>query len=151
MKQIDCIAKIYINIYKIMEKNYDNFWREYAELEKNENLKNNKLRNQYKKLLKGQINITGLFRHLNEDLDGWIPDGIVDIILVDEKQRGYSGQCARIINTDDNKLYLKTIDSGIRGLNHYYVWQASDFEDSYYGVLLYPLKNGKYFKLSYTC
>ena len=34
--------------------------------------------------------------------------------------------------------------------NVYYIWQVTQFEDSYYGVIYYPLGKGKFLKISYS-
>ena len=111
-----------------------------------------KLFNQYRKLLRGLINVSGLFRNLGENMMSWQPEGIVDIVLTDEKSSGYSTyQHARISGGEDKRLYMKTECDEIRGVDHYYVWQTTGCcEDDYSGYLLYPLKDGRYFKLWYS-
>jgi hypothetical protein len=49
--------------------------------------------------------------------------------------------------------YEKVKETEIRGVDHYYVWQqtTSMEGDSYSGHLLFPLKDGRYFKCSYSC
>jgi len=56
-------------------------------------------------------------------------------------------------NEKENLTYLKFKESEIRKVDHYCVWQTSDgiSGDSYWGYLLFPLSNGKYFKVSYSC
>ena len=117
-----------------------------------EMLQEKKLKAEYKFKLKGLINISGLFKSLENDIN-WTPIGFVEIELTDEKTNGYKAyQHARIINTNDKKLYLKTDCDDIRGVDHYYVWQTVEYlEDDFSGFLLFPLNNGKYFKVSYSC
>lgn len=97
-------------------------------------------------------NVTGLIRFL-EDSAYWTPMGMVDIVLTDEKSGGYSGyQHARISDDSSKHLYKKMPCDEIRGIDHYYVWQSVGYcEDDYYGYMLFPLKNGKYYKVSYSC
>jgi hypothetical protein len=112
-----------------------------------------KKRNLYKAELKGLINVTGLFRWLNGDMSFWMPEGIVEIQLTDEKRSGYSSyQHARIKDDADKLLYMKTDCDEVRGIDHYYVWQTTGCcEDDYSGYMLMPLKDGRYFKVSYCC
>jgi hypothetical protein len=111
-----------------------------------------KLRAKYRKHLKGLINITGLFKHLDTN-DSWNPEGIVDIELTDETSSGYrTYQHARIVGDTSRRLYMKIPDDEIRGVDHYYVWQTTGCcEDDYSGWMLFPLKDGRYFKVYYNC
>jgi hypothetical protein len=111
-----------------------------------------KLLREYKRRLRGLINVTGLFRYLGQN-DYWYPEDIVDIELTDETRSGYSTyQHARIVGDTYRRLYMKTPDDEIRGIDHYYVWQTTGCcEDDYSGWMLFPLKNGKYFKVHYNC
>ena len=112
-----------------------------------------KQKNAYKAQLRGLINIVGLYRWLNSDMSYWQPDGIVEIVLTDEKRGGYSTyQHARIKDDEQKLLYMKTSFDDVRKIDHYYVWQTTGCcEDDYSGYLLFPLSNGKYFKVYYTC
>lgn len=111
------------------------------------------LKNDYKKQLKGLINVTGLYNHLNSDLESWYVCGIVEVYNVDEKINGYNSyQCVRIKDDSDNKLYMVQPNSDIKGVTHNCVWQTTGYlGDDYSGYLLFPLSNGKYFKIEYTC
>ena len=124
-----------------------------AEVMREQDAAENKLKDEWKRKLKGLINVAGLFRWLDEGHD-WAPLNIVEIQLTDEKRSGYSQyQHARIIDDKDKLLYLQTdISDEIRKVSHYYVWQTVGVcEDDYSGYLLFPLKDGKYFKVSYSC
>lgn len=47
---------------------------------------------------------------------------------------------------------MKQNENEIRNVNHYCIWQTCGIMgDDYYGYLLFPLKNGKYFKVNYAC
>lgn len=135
---------------------YDDLWKEIAEAEKIEMEKQNKIKDDFKEQLKGLINVKRLWEEL-DDNDGWMPEKIVEIKLTDEKSSGYpSYQHARIINDeDDRRLYMKQradFDTPIKGIDHYYVWQTTGMlGDDYSGYVLYPLKDGKYLKVSYNC
>lgn len=119
---------------------------------RDEKRRERKLRNSFKMQLKGLINVTGLFRYLNGDMSYWIPEGIVEIVLTDEKTSGYSTyQHARIKDAKDKYLYMKVDCDEVRGIDYYYVWQTTGCcEDDYSGYLLFPLKDGKYFKIWYS-
>jgi len=112
-----------------------------------------KQRNLYKAQLRGLINVAGLYRWLNGDMSFWMPEGIVEIVLTDEKRSGYSTyQHARIKDDKERFLYMKTSFDEVRKIDHYYVWQTTGCcEDDYSGYLLFPLSNGKYFKITYSC
>jgi len=115
-------------------------------------LEEKRVKKSFKSLLRGLINVTGLYRSLDEN-DTWHPQDIVEIQLTDEKRSGYkSYQHARIVDDTEKKLYMRCSCSDIRGIDHYYVWQIGGYlGDDYSGNILYPLKNGKYFKVSYSC
>ena len=139
------------------EKKYDIFINEetYKGLQEavtKEIRENFKSRREAKKALKGLINVTGLFKHLQESMFYWHAEGFVEIVLTDEKESGYSKyQHARTI-PDDKRLYMKTDCDEIRGVDHYYVWQTTGCcEDDYSGFLLFPLKDGRYYKFWYSC
>lgn len=106
---------------------------------------------QWKKSLKGLVNVSGLFNYLNE-MDDWYPIGFVEVYEVDEKSHGYkSYQHVRIRDDKYRTLYLKQVHTDIRGIDHTCVWQRVGFMgDDYSGYLLFPLKNGLYFKVEYS-
>lgn len=105
-------------------------------------------RDSWKEKLKGLIKVKKLWKELEEDYeDYWGIEGMVELELTDEKKSSYSKnyQCARI---KDEKGYLYT-DWGGKGV---FNWQQTGYlGDDYSGYLLYPLKNGKYLKVSYSC
>lgn len=124
----------------------------YCELEKLAK-KDRKLKNRFRKELKGLINISGLFAFLEEH-DTWEPIGIVEIYDINKKASGYPDtQCVKVKDEKENLTYLKFKESEIRNVDHYCVWQTSVgmSGDSYSGNLLFPLSNSKYFKVSYSC
>lgn len=131
----------------------DIHFAEYSKIMTEEALRIKNLKDEYKINLKGLINITGLYRTLDDEMSEWTPVGIVEVILTDEKRSGYSNyQHGRIVDDKDKLLYMKQDENDIRGVKHCYVWQMTGFcEDDYSGYCLYPLKDGKYFKISYSC
>lgn len=105
-------------------------------------------RDSWKEKLKGLINTKKLWRELEEDYENfWGIEDIVELELTDEKREGYSKdyQCARI---KGERGYLYTDWDG----NGVFNWQQTGYlGDDYSGYLLYPLKDGKYLKVSYSC
>lgn len=88
--------------------------------------------------------------------------GIVNIIEVKERKQGYSTypHC-REFGTKDNRLYIKHIteletfdeESKYEGEEiEYWVWQTvGHCEDDFSGFLLLPMKDGRYWKIGYSC
>lgn len=105
-------------------------------------------RDSWKEKLKGLINTKKLWRELGEEFeDYWGIEGIVELKLTDEKRGGYSKdyQCARI-KGESGYLYTDWGGNGV------FNWQQTGYlGDDYSGYLLYPLKDGKYLKVSYSC
>jgi len=129
-----------------MGQEYD----ELIEMLKQEELDKVKQKRIWKKNLNGLINVSGLFKFLNEE--AWTPLGIVEIYETDEKTGGYrSYQHVRIKDDPKKLLYMKQNSDDIRGCDHYCVWQTCGvMDDDYSGYLLFPLKNGLYFHVSYS-
>ncbi len=108
------------------------------------------LKNEYKKKLKGLINIKSLWEDL-EELDSWRPEGIVEVIETDKKRPNYPDHSCAEIKDEPFLLYMKT-ECEVKGINYHYVLQQTGYlGDDYSGFLLYPLKDGTYFKVSYNC
>lgn len=105
-------------------------------------------RDSWKEKLKSLIKVKKLWRELEEEYeDYWGIEGIIELELTNEKKSGYSKdyQCARI---KGERGYLYTDWNGEGVFN----WQQTGYlGDDYSGYLLYPLKNGKYLKISYSC
>lgn len=82
------------------------------------------LKNEWRKKLKGLINVSGLFNWLDEN-NYWSPNDIVEIYHTDEKTSGYSSyQHVRIKDDTDKLLYMMLDENEIRGINHSCVWQT---------------------------
>lgn len=112
-----------------------------------EDLKRLEERDSWKVKLKGLINTKRLWKEMEEENDNWDIEGIVEIELTDEKRSGYptNHQCARI---KDDRFYLYTDWRG----DGVFCWQTVGMMgDDYSGYLLYPLKDGRYLKTSYSC
>ena len=84
------------------------------------------------------------------DLDGveWKHEGYVEVEKTDHKNCFYPNY--EFYNVKGEKLnYMKQDEDGEF---HNMVWQTTNgMEDDYSGFLLFPLSNGKYWKISYYC
>jgi hypothetical protein len=127
--------------------------KEYHQMLIEEDIKLKQLKLEWYKNLKGMCNVSVLFKWLDSNCDGWRPIGIVEIYNTDEKSGGYSSyQHVRIKDDKDNLLYMMQDENEIYGINHCCVWQTCGMMgDDYSGYLLYPMKDGRYFKVSYYC
>lgn len=131
---------------------YDSIMYDLWQEEKRIAIEEKGIKKDMRKQLKGLVNITGLYRHMDESQDWWLPIDIVELQSSDERMSGYPNyETARIVNDEQRILYMKQSCDDIRGINHEYVYQRTDGEDSYSGYLLYPLKNGKYLKINFNC
>ncbi len=102
----------------------------------------------WKKQLKGLINVTSLFDDLNE-LSDWQPLGIVEIFYCEDANNSKS-QFVRIKDDVDKLRYVVQSENEIKGIDHCCIWQRGGMlEDDYSGYILYPLKNGFYFKVEF--
>lgn len=132
---------------------YDDLNKQFMEDEKRYELMEENQKEEFKIMLKDQINIESLFEYLDDGLY-WKPIGIVEIKLTEEKRSRYSGyQHARIIDDEDKLLYMKTsTDGDVEDVEYYYVWQQTGcMEDDFSGYMLFQMNDGKFFKVSYFC
>jgi hypothetical protein len=97
-----------------------------------------------------------------ESNDTYESYGIVEIEETEEKRNGYPNhRCCRVKNVKDYNLYMHTTnevetyndDSPYEGEPvEYWVWQTTGYlGDDYSGYLLLPLKDGRYWKIGYSC
>ncbi len=89
------------------------------------------------------------FSRIKEALEycDWKDQGYVEVEKTDYKDNNYPNhEFYRIIG---NYTYFMKQDETKKF--HYLVWQTSSYEDSYHGYILFPLTNGKYWKVSYSC
>lgn len=83
--------------------------------------------------------------------DHWDIEGIVEVESTKDKNPLYPNYEFVYIKDDKLHLFMKTVHE-LDYIDHYYVWQQTGYlGDDYSGWLLYPLKNGKYLKISYSC
>lgn len=141
--------------HNIIQHSCGEYCQDCADYEKHRKLEEkriNKLKQEYKRLLKDQIDITELYARLNDEVDFWEPVDIVEIEDVTFTMGAYALiDCVRIVNTDDDLIYLGADDSFIDDEDGYYLYQSCIGEDRYAGYFLFPLKNGQYFKVFYNC
>lgn len=115
------------------------------------------LKDEWKEKLEGLINVNDLYDDLSEN-DFWTPEGIVEIEKITDKETilkklgiwtPHIEAC--IIKGENNFTYSKN-ECDLADIDHYYVWQEVGYlGDDYSGYLLYPLNDGRYFKVSYSC
>lgn len=138
-----------------MEKNNDGI-PSLAEIFREIDEADQKLKAEWKEKLKGLTDVEALWKYIEEGgFDSWTPIDIVEIKLTDEKSSGYSSyQHARIVGTKDKHLYMRQEIKSDEPmcLTYYYIWQTVGMlGDDFSGFLLYPLNDGKFFKISYSC
>lgn len=110
------------------------------------------LKDSYREKLKGLFNnIKRVWEWLEDGHDHWKPEGIFDV-KIEYKHNGYYGRMMphATINGISNLHHQKESKREM-GVNHIFIRQWSEFEDSYHGYIALPLKNFKYFLISYSC
>lgn len=133
----------------------DAFFKDYNEQINKWYKEDKNKKSEWKTKLKGLINVSGLYRFLEEGNESWQPIGIFDIEKIDNSSS--ERERCKLINEQEEYKWMVYERVGhideIRSVDHWYVWQqtTSMEGDSYSGFLLLPLKNGKYFKVSYSC
>jgi hypothetical protein len=103
---------------------------------------------EYRKILEDQIDIDYLYNVLEEECETWDIVGIVDVThtIINGRDLYY---------TDDNDptyYTFQTEDEDDIGVDHIYIHQNHYQEKpEFRGFMLYPLYNGRYVKIEYTC
>jgi len=130
-----------INKEREEQEFYKKMWAEVAE-EENRRLKE---RDSWKEKLKGLIKVKKFWREMEEDYDSWGIEDIVEIELTGKSKEGYPKSiCAKI--KGEGNTYTDYRGKGV------FNWQTVGMMgDDYSGYSLYPLKDGKYLKISYSC
>ncbi len=140
--------------HELSEIENSNWYKDYAAEMDRYNKQCRKEKSHYKKELRGLINVTGLYKFLNESNDNWHPIGIFDFEKTYNEYK--KREEIKLVNEEKGlewMTYERVSCDEIRGVEHWYVYQITvGMEgDSFEGYLLLPLKNGKYFKVSYSC
>lgn len=135
----------------------DSIWAEYEDTMN----KKREERDSWKEKLKGLISTKHLWNQMNEETDNWNIEEIVEIEKITDKETilkklgiytPYIEACK--IKGENYFTYSKSecFDYEPKYISHYYVWQQTGYSgDDYSGYLLYPLKDGRYLKVSYSC
>ena len=81
-------------------------------------------------------------------MDDWMHDSYVEVEETDYKNGFYPSYTFYKEKVNEKSLlYMKQDEEG---KYHNMVWQT-DIEDDYSGFLLFPLNDGRYWKISYSC
>lgn len=112
----------------------------------------------WKRVLKPLINTRHLWRWLNEN-DSWQPIGIVELQITTKRNHYYNKDMphGKVVGDDSCRFYPEMHHQRERGrevpANHIFIWQTNSYpcEDCYSGYIAIPLKNRKYFLISYSC
>jgi len=89
-----------------------------------------------------------------EDNDWWNHSGYVEVELSDYKSCAYPSYDFYIEKGFKNVMHCMRQDDSEDDTFHCLVYQSDGgygAEDSYFGYLLFPLTNGKYWKIEYSC
>lgn len=109
--------------------------------------KNNRVLEEVKKLINYPASYID---YALEELSSWNDEGFVEVELTEYKESGYSNyEFYRIKNSSDKRYYMKQDEDENF---HDMVWQTTGCcEDDYSGYQLFPLKDGRYWKIYYNC
>jgi hypothetical protein len=104
--------------------------------------------------LKKLINTRILWNWLNEH-DHWDAIGIFSLKITTERNHYYGKDMphAKVIGEDYPKMHHQRESTSEVGANHIFIYQSSSYpcEDCYSGYIAFPLKNRKYFLVSFSC
>jgi hypothetical protein len=103
-----------------------------------------------KKIVQHRINYR--WKHIARILSetSWTDAGIVEVERSDYKNGFYPGAEHYTIKGDkDQTKFMKQTEDGV---GHVLIWQVTGFlGDNYNGWMLFPLSDGKYWKVDYNC
>ncbi len=95
------------------------------------------------------FNFNLLLEQLN-DMESWRHQGFVEVEKTDYKASGYRSYDFYLQKGEKDKRYYMRQDD--EGNYHNMVWQTVGIlGDDFSGYLLVPLKDGRYWKIFYTC
>ena len=148
---VELIDELFDNYKKYNEEQSNYYWSEMIK-EQNERLESN---------VKEIENVKSLidydFSFIEEFLDGndwWKHVGYVEVEKSDSKNGFYPNNDLYVEKDNEKSLYYMHQDDSEENTFHSLVYQRDGGygnEDSYYGYLLFPLTNGKYWKIEYQC
>lgn len=109
-----------------------------------------KKNNLAKRLVKRLINYKfAMISDQMEDLEKWEHEGFIEVELSDHKNGCYPHHL--FYTEKGNKASVHYMRCDDNGEFHYMVFQVNPYEDSYSGYLLFPLNDGRHWKISYSC
>lgn len=91
------------------------------------------IKTEFRRKLRGLIRRCSLYRWLNKNTGSWTPEAILDIEEVEQALA---------------MGYIQEMCNEIKEIDHFY-YQPS--VDNLTGKFLFPLKDGRYFKVGYNC
>ncbi len=142
----DIIILNYLKQYKIMEENeFKSDMDELSNLMLEQEKEMKLAKEQAIQDVTGLINLDILYFFKN-DLSYWEPQGIVDLIKYDKFGKPFATESNATLE------YEYQEESEVKDIDHIYIWQNNGYSgDDYSGWMLYPLSNGKYWKIYYNC
>ena len=137
------------------EEDYKNLIKEmneiYAELDKEQQKIDEKNKEELEKLKDLISYDIDLIESILDELEYWEYLETVEVEETENPRNGYPSYKFYIQKGEKPQYkYMRQDDEDFHNL----VWQTDGgygAEDSYSGFLLFPLKNGKYWKIKYTC
>lgn len=136
------------------EDPYCDIWLKICAEEREHHIADKKIKDVYKKQLRGLVNTRALWAWL-EDHDTWTAEGIFDIVI-ESRRSGYYNRIMPHCMIKDEKhkrldMHHQFESKSEIGVNHIFIQQWNHGEDSYSGYIAIPLRNRKYFLISYAC
>ncbi len=131
------------------EPDYSQAWEEIAASEKKWHEELQAKKDKFKEELRPLLDVDLVWEFLNDN-ETWEPEASVNIKIIKERPNGRH----IAIDLSDPKRKFERQDEDIyeAGVDHVYVWQTVGFcGDDYSGWMLFPLSNGRYLRISYTC
>lgn len=140
-----------------MENDYEyaDEWAKICEAALEEEKHITQLKEQYRLELKAQLNVSRVWEWLDGMLDGWQPIGIFNATIENKCIFGFAKPKPHAIIQDEKYKHLALWNQGEdkkeAGVNHIFICQYTQGEDCYSGYIAIPLKNHKYFLISFNC
>jgi len=108
---------------------------------------------QFKRELKNLLNVKKLWQYM-DDHDSWEAVGIFEVSIY-QQHNYYYGKVMPHLKIHDEQhsslqLHRASCCKMDTGTSHYFVIQWNPCEDCYHGYLAFPLRNRRYFLVSYS-
>ena len=128
---------------------YSEVWAGIAEAEKKYAQELSEKKEKFKEQLRSLLNVDLVWNFLNDN-DNWEPEGSIDIKIIEGKENGR--HIAIDLSEPTRKFERQDEHPEEAGVDHVYCWQTNGYlGDDYSGWMLFPLSNGRYFRVSYSC